>query len=187
MKRRLKMKSIIIALFAVLIAAGTGIAAPVKTSQNPAAGNIEFDGAFALATGPGNYDSGFGVNFGAGYALTSIDRNLQARFDLSYLQFEKNYPWGKGDYTRIPMILSARYYLPPFDKLRLFGQAGVITSIDTFDNDRHDRKHEIRIGLAPGAGAEFLITPNVGVFALARAHLMSDSFVSMLFGVSMHY
>lgn len=181
------MKKLVPAILIALFAACTGTAAFAKTAQGPATGAVEFDGAMALATGPGSYDSGFGINFGAGYALASVDRNLQARFDVSYFLFERNYSWGSGEYSRVPLILSARYYLPPFDKLRLFGQAGVITSIDTFDNERHDRKREFRIGLAPGFGAEFMINQHIGVFAMTRAHIISDSFISMLFGITAYY
>ena len=181
------MKQFVMVVFAAVIVLGAGSAAYAKSSQSPVAGDLEVDGSMVLATGPGDYDSGFGINFGAGYALASVDRNLQARVDLSYLQFKKDYRWGKGEYDRIPIILSARYYLPPFDKLRLFGQAGVITSIDSYDTASHDSKNEIRIGLAPAVGVEFLINPKLGFFAMTRAHLITDSYMSMHFGVAAYF
>ncbi|HTG01097.1 MAG TPA: outer membrane beta-barrel protein [Nitrospirota bacterium] len=181
------MKHIIIACLAVILAFGPGTAAFAKSGQASAPGDAEVDGSLVLSTGPGDYDGGVGINFGAGYALASVDRNLQARVDLSYLQFKKDYPWGTGDYSRVPIILSARYYLPPFDKLRFFGQAGVITSIDTYDTSSRESKREIRIGLAPAVGVEFMINPKFGFFAMTRAHLITDSYMSMHFGVAAYY
>jgi hypothetical protein len=181
------MKRIIIVSLTTILVLGSGSVVFGKSGSSPAGGYIEVDGAMVMATGPGDYDSGISVNIGAGYALASVDRNLQARVDLSYLQFKKNYSWGKGEYTRVPLTLSARYYLPPFDKLRLFGQAGVTTSVDSFDTASHDSKKEIRIGLAPAVGVEFLINPKLGFFAMTRAHLMTDSYMSMHFGVVSYF
>jgi hypothetical protein len=147
----------------------------------------EFDASLAPATGPDDYNSGFGINFGAGYTLASIDKNLQARFDLSFYHFNNDFLWGSGTYTRVPMIISARYSVPIVDKLRAFGQAGLEISVDNFDNSAHQKKSEVNLGIAPGAGIEFLVNPKVGVFALGIAHLISDSYFSMQFGVATHF
>jgi len=150
-------------------------------------GTYEFDASLAPATGPGDYDGGFGINFGAGYTLSSIDSNLQARFDFSIYQFKNDFPWGTGTYTRVPFILSARYYVPIVDRLRAFGQAGLETSIDNFDTAGNQRESEVNVGIAPGAGIEFFVNPKVSVFALGLAHLISDSYFSMQFGVATHF
>ncbi len=75
---------------------------------------------------------GFGLNFGAGYTFPDI--NLQARVDVSYFDFSYDYA-GLYDfsYTRIPITVSARYYFPINDSLKAFAQAGIETSIDSFD------------------------------------------------------
>lgn len=182
------MKHSIVAVLAALFIITMGTSAFAKTGSGSAtAGNIEVEGSMAVATGPGSYDSGYGVSFGAGYALADIDRNLQARFDFSYFSFKKDYWWGSGTYTRVPFTISARYYAPILDKLRVFGQAGVETSADTFDDAAHHRKNEINIGLSPGAGIELIVNPNLSFFAQARAHFISDSYMSMHFGVAAYF
>jgi hypothetical protein len=183
------MKHTIIAVLTVLffITMGTTSALAKTGKSSATAGNVEVEGSMAVATGPGSYDSGFGVSFGAGYALSDIDRNLQARFDFSYFSFKKDYSWGSGTYTRVPFTVSARYYAPVFDKLRVFGQAGVETSMDTFDDAGHHRNNEVNIGLSPGAGIELIVNPNLSFFAQARAHFISDSYVSMHFGVASYF
>lgn len=150
-------------------------------------GIYELDGSLAPATGPGDYDGGFGINFGAGYTLASVDKNLQARFDLSFYHFNHDFSWGSGTYTRVPITIGVRYYLPIVDRIRAFGQAGVETSVDNFDNSAHQSKSEVNLGLAPGAGIEFFVNPNLSVFALGVAHLISDSYFSMQFGVATYF
>ncbi len=191
------MKKVIIATLAVLLVVCAGTMAFAKTARTSygtsEAGDFEIDGSFAFATGPGAFDTGYGLNFGAGYTLSSIDRNLQVRADLSYFDFSYT-PFGYGydlSYTRVPFTVSGRYYLPVIDQLRVFAQAGLETSIDDFDYiDEFGRKHsksEVNLGISPGVGVDFLINPNVSVFALGRWHLISDSYFSMQFGAAYHF
>jgi hypothetical protein len=189
-ERGIYMKKTVFTLLVVFITlfAGTICYAMSGGSEGAASsGAFEFDGSFAPATGPGDYGSGFGINFGAGYMLKSIDKNLQARFDVAFYHFDNDFPWGSGTYTRVPIIVGARYYVPIVDKLRVFGQAGLETSVDDFDNAAHQKKHEVNLGIAPGGGIEFFVHPKVGVFALGVAHLIADSYFSMQFGVAAHF
>jgi len=77
--------------------------------------------------------------------------------------------------------------VPIVDRLRAFGQAGLETSIDNFDTAGNQRESEVNVGIAPGAGIEFFVNPKVSVFALGLAHLISDSYFSMQFGVATHF
>ena len=186
------MKRLIIAVLTSCILLSLGTAAHAKTGDESAPdittlSEYEIDGSLAFASGPGGYDGGVGLNFGAGYALRTIDPNLQARFDISLYTFNTNFTWGTGLYTRTPIIVSARYYMPVGGRLRAYGQAGFETSIDGFDTADHQRKNEVNFGIAPGAGVEFFFTQTTSVFGLAIVHLISDSYVSMQIGVAGYF
>lgn len=183
------MKRIVITLVAALFILCLGIPsyATYPNSYGATTGLYEFDGSIGPASGPGNYDSGFGINFGGGYNLKEIDENLQARVDLSFYQFTHDFPWGSGTYTRFPFIISARYYVPIVEKLRVFGQAGLETSIDSYDSWANQKKSEVNVGITPGVGVEFFVNPKVSIFALALEHLISDSYFTMQFGVATHF
>jgi opacity protein-like surface antigen len=156
--------------------------------------DFSIDGSFGFATGPGSFDQGLGVNFGAGYMLKGIDKNLQARVDLSFFEFEYDY-WGAGtaydlSYTRIPLTIGARYYFPIIERVRAFAQAGIETSYDSYDYYDNGAKHsksEVNLGFTPGGGAEYFFTRNASAFALARVHMIADSYFSMQFGASFHF
>jgi hypothetical protein len=88
------------AVLTIFLLLSTGTAAFAKTTKastsGAGAGEFEVDGSFGFATGPGDFNSGFGVNFGAGYMLGTIDKHLQARVDLSYYDFSYDYGYGTG-------------------------------------------------------------------------------------------
>jgi len=184
------MKKTVFTLLVAFFTLSMGTMSYAKSTGSEGAdglGVYELDASLGPASGPGNYDGGFGVNFGAGYTLSQIDSNLQARFDLSVYHFNHDFPWGTGTYTRVPFTVSARYYVPIVDKVRAFGQAGLETSIDNFDTGGHQRQNEVNVGISPGAGIELFVAPRVSVFALGLVHLISDSYFSMQFGVSTHF
>ncbi len=192
------MKNTGLALLAACVLLLSGTLAFAKTIRSSSAGlqtsEAEVDGSFAFATGPGSFDTGYGLNFGAGYTLGEIDKNLQARVDISYFQFSYDYAFGGGstglNYTRVPITVSGRYYLPVMDKLRVFGQAGLETSFDHSDyysGGNKQSKTELNLGISPGAGVEFFVNRHISIFALGRAHLISDSYFSMQFGIASYF
>ncbi len=175
---------LIVALFTLGVVTYADAAGP---EGGPSSGVYQLDASLGLATGPGDYDSGWGFSIGGGYTLASIDKNLQARLDISFFDFRHDFPWGSGTYTRVPITIGARYYLPLDPKLRAFGQVGLETSIDNFDTASHESKSELNVGLAPGVGVEFFINPTTSIFAVGVAHLISDDYFSMNFGVATHF
>ena len=191
------MKTVIAILSVVLVlfAGSTAFAKTAKASSATSpAGNFEIDGSFGFATGPDSFDAGYGLNFGVGYTLDQVDKNLQGRVDISFFNFSYNYDLFGGydlTYTRVPVTVSARYYFPFADRFRAFGQAGLETSIDQFDYvDQFGNKHsksEVNLGISPAGGIDFLITRNVSVFAVGTWHLISDSYFSMMFGGAYHF
>ncbi len=187
------MKRIMVALFLALLLLGVGTNVFAKTGAGTDNG-FEVDGSLGVATGPGNFGDGYGVNFGAGYMLSSIDQNLQARVDISYFDFSYNYFLGSGydlSYTRVPITVSARYYFPINDQWKAFAQAGIETSFDSIDYvdafNNKQSKTEVNIGLSPGGGIEFSLNPAVSFFAVGRVHMVSDSYVSVLVGAAFHF
>jgi opacity protein-like surface antigen len=185
------MKTLATVVFTIVILLGLNATAFSQTAVAPAGRDYEVDGSFAFATGPDSFDAGWGFNFGAGYMLRTIDRNLQARFDISYYYFSyDNFAGVSLTYTRVPITVSGRYYFPINEKLKALAQFGLETSVDHFDlyEDGFKRSRgEVNLGVSPGAGIEFDVNPNVSLFVLGRAHLISDSYFSTQFGVASHF
>jgi hypothetical protein len=175
----------ILAVFITLFVEAISYAKSVD-SEGAVSSSNEVDSSLAPASKLDDYSRDLGIYFGAGYMLKSIDENLQARFDLPSYRFNNDFTWGTGSYTRIPMVVSARYYVPIVDKVRAFGQAGLETSVD-LDSSAHQKESLANLGLAPGAGIEYFVNPKVGVYALGVEHLISDSYFSMQFGVASHF
>ncbi len=181
-------------VFVIVILLLSAASFPAFAAGADSSNNFEFDVALQFATGPDNFDSGYGINLGAGYMLSTIDKNLQARVDLGYLDFSQGSYGLNLDYTRVPIVISGRYYFPLDERLRLFAQAGVETSFDskdelvaTFFGLAKQTNNELRLGIVPGGGAEFKITPDIGLFAVGNFHLITDSYFSIQFGSAFHF
>jgi opacity protein-like surface antigen len=191
MKEIKNMKTLTTVVFTIVILLGLNAAAFSKTTEAPAGRDFEVDGSFAFATGPDSFDAGYGFNFGAGYMLRTIDRNLQARFDISYYYFSyDNFAGVSLSYTRVPITVSGRYYFPINEKVDVFAQAGLETSVDHFDIYEGGFKRsrgEVNLGISPGAGIEFNVNRDISLFVLGRAHLISDSYFSTQFGIASHF
>ncbi len=190
------MKQVTIAILAVFLLLGTGTVVFAKSARTSAStsvqGDFEIDGSVAFATGPGSFSDGYGINFGAGYMLSNVDKNLQARVDLAYYNFSYTYP-GFGyslSYTRVPVTFSARYYFPINDKFRAFAQAGIEASYDSYDfvvGGARESTSKFNLGISPGGGIEFFLSPKASLFAVARAHMISDDYLTMQFGGAFHF
>jgi opacity protein-like surface antigen len=183
-----KLAAVVLAMFLLV---GGGTAAYAKAATVSDKGMFEVDGSFGFGTGPGSFDSGVGVNVGAGYMLSTIDKNLQARVDLSYYDFSTDFLGYDLSYTRVPFTVSARYYFPINDRLKAFAQAGIETSFDSFETyNGFGGKHttnEVNLGISPGGGIEFTVLPEVSIFALGRFHIITDNYYSMQFGAAFHF
>jgi opacity protein-like surface antigen len=180
---------------AVLCCAGTPAIAKTKSASSSsetssAAGNFEVDGSFAFATGPGSFNNGYGFNVGGGYTLSSMDKNLQVRADLTIFDFSYDHYADRFDSRRIPLVIGARYYFPIVNRLSAFGQAGIETSFDKYDylnGAVKDSKSEVNLGVSAGGGVSYQILPNLSAFALARVHMIKDSYWNMQFGAAFHF
>jgi opacity protein-like surface antigen len=182
------MKRSAIAILTALVLLSTGATVFAAGSNT---GDLEVDGSFALATGPGSFDSGWGVNAGVGYMLNDVVKNLQARVDIGYYDFSTDFFFTSLDFTRVPITVSARYYFPISDQLKVFAQAGVEASADSKEFidvfGFKETKNELNVGLSPGAGVEFWINPQISVYVLGRSHLITDSYITMHFGAAFYF
>ncbi len=187
------MKKLMLILTAAILLAAAGTSAFAATKTEP--GVYEIDGSLGFGSGPGDFDAGVGVNFGAGMMLNSIDKNLQARIDFGYYDFSTDFLFVSMDYIRIPITISGRYYMPLNDQLKIFAQAGLESSVDSKDNvigvfdglPIKQTKNQVKLGLTPAAGVQFFITPDVSLFAVGSVHLIADSYFTMQFGAGFHF
>ena len=118
-----------IILVLVLLEMGTVPAASFAAEATP----FQLDASIGYGSGPNDFDAGFGFNFGGGYTLSSIDRNLQARAEIGYYNFGRDVLGNSLDFTRIPFDIGARYYIPVAERLKLFGQAALEMSFDDIE------------------------------------------------------
>ena len=169
-----------------------------KTSSSSGTGiGMEVDGSLGFGTGPGNFDPGLGLNFGAGYTIPGLD-NLQARVDISYFDFSYSVLGNDLSFTRIPITFSARYYFPITNELKAFAQGGLEVSVDKIDTAFYyptflgfipvkQSVSETNVGGSIGGGIEYFIIPQASIFALGRVHIISDNYFSMHFGGAFHF
>ena len=138
-------------------------------------GDVSVDAGFKLGTSPCcGFGIGFGGGVGAGYEVLD---NLQVRGDFNYLTWSKS----GVDYDRILFGGAGRYYVAVMNNLKVYGQAGMEISVDkgTVAGFSSTTAH---FGAPIALGAEFAVTPNIGIEGQAAFHLVTDSYLT--FGVN---
>ncbi|MFZ2951229.1 MAG: outer membrane beta-barrel protein [Desulfuromonadaceae bacterium] len=141
-----------------------------------------------------SYGTGLGLSVGGGYELLDITAikggTLQIRGDIGYNH------WSEGGFTltRVPVSAGARLYVPiqAVNKLRVYGEASLELSFDSFDTPSYwfydgRKSSDTKIGLVPGAGAEFIVAPNVFVGGGLKYHIVSDGYLNALVGVGFKF
>lgn len=145
-----------------------------------------------------SYGTGFGLSVGGGYELLDITAikggTLQVRGDIGYNSWEANEFGVDAELTRVPVSAGARLYVPiqAVKKLRVYGEASLELSFDNFDTSFNfpgfgtlggGSHSETNIGLVPGAGAEFVVAPNIFVGGGLKYHIISGGYLNALVGV----
>ena len=121
--------------------------------------------------------------------------NIQIRADVSFFKWEDNRTDTDSflgpvtvnvdlEIRNIPIFLGARYFIPISSNARLFGEMGLSVNFlkatagfelsamgETFSGSISDS--ETKLGIVPGVGIEYMVTPKVGLGAGARYHLIS--------------
>lgn len=131
----------------------------------------------------------YGLNIGGGYEVVD---NFQARVDMAFLSWSATYDYGWGikldlAYKRTPITFSGRYYYPVQNNLLLYGQAGLEISLDTAEAAVAGIKvseSATNLGITPGAGIIYKVTPQVGIFGDVKWHIITDSYFTLQAGLS---
>ncbi len=191
------MKRIALLMLVVLVLGMTATAfAKTKESSSPYQQGVEVDASLVVASAPASgFDTGVGVTFGAGTMLPQIDRNLQGRVELSYFSWSATEFGVDVTYTRIPIDIAGRYYIPTqADNLKLYLQAGLEISFDKVEaavpspfGSITSSESTSNLGIVPGVGIDYKINQNLSLVADLRAHLISDSYMTIQGGVAYHF
>lgn len=183
------MKKIMIITAAVLLAFSTGTQAFAKSEQ---VGNAEVDASLVWASAPASgFDSTIGLTIGGG---AMVDKDIQARVDISFLTWSESFFGVDLDYSRTPITVSARYYVPmQQQELKVFVQGGLEMSFDKVETANpvfpglKASESDVRLGITPSAGIDYAITPELSIVADLRYHLITDSYFTLQAGVALHF
>jgi opacity protein-like surface antigen len=129
------------------------------------------------------YDTSFGPGVGAGYEIAD---GVQLRVDISYFQWEASgtvsdplfAPSTRSAKLRnIPIFAGGRFFAPLNNNIHLFAELGV--SANFLELKETDpvlgtvSQTETKLGLIPGLGIEFRLSPNIGLGANVRYNLIA--------------
>ena len=185
------MKRIVIIFAAVLLALSTGTQAFAKSEQM---GNAEVDASLVWASAPASgFDSTIGLAIGAGIMLPQIDKNLQGRVDITFLSFDGSFFGTDVTYSRVPVTVSGRYYIPTDQSVKIYGQAGAELSFDKVETASpffpglKASASDVNLGLVGGVGVDVAITPQLSFVADARLHVITDYYLTIQGGVALHF
>lgn len=155
-----------------------------------------YDGGYA-GYGDSSFGTGFGMSVGGGYELLDIKAikgsTLQIRGDIGYNRWSDSVYGEDLKFTRVPVSAGARLYVPiqTVKKLRVYGETSLELSFDSFDTPSINlgglvvggSHSETNIGLVPGAGVEYGITPNIFLGGNLKYHIVSGGYLNALFGI----
>jgi len=186
------MKKIVIITAAVLLALSTGTQAFAKSEQM---GNAEVDASLVWATAPTSiFDSTIGLTLGGGMM---VEKDLQARVDITFLSFDGSFFGTNLTYSRVPVTVSARYYMPTDQTVKLYGQGGLEMSFDKVEMAIPSffpgfpafktSESSINLGLVGGVGVDVAISPQLSFVADARLHVITDYYFTLQGGVAVHF
>ncbi len=150
--------------------------------------SLEVTGTFGTepASGVGSL---LGGTVGAG---VEVAKNIQVRGDFSYLRANKTDNGVELTYTRLPIDISGRYFIPVTQQLNVFGQGGLELSFDEAKGYNSNtlvsaKANETHFGVVLGAGGEFAINQQVGITANMLYHAIADGYLSVSAGVAFHF
>src|SRR3990172_10303706 len=180
-------KFIVIAIEAVLMAAGAGSAIAAQDK-----GGVMIDGTLSIATEPaGSFGTTVGLGVGASVdfpdrmKLSDKNAKIQLRGDLTYYEWDDTQLGIDVSYRRIIAFGGGRYFLP------MGGRGGVAPYLEGGVELSYDRAEvaapffgkvsatEINLGLAGGAGLELPLAANLVLGFNGRLHLIADSFITL--------
>jgi Outer membrane protein beta-barrel domain len=188
------MKKFALIALAALIVCSITATAFAKSAGSSSSQNVEVDGSLVLASAPASgFDTGFGVTFGFGMMLPQINKDLQGRIELSYVEWSATELGVDVTYKRVPVDIGGRFYLPTQSgNLKVFVQGMLEVSFDrvevsNFPFSGTASESETHLGLVPGGGIELKINPSLSFIADARWHLITDDYVTLQAGLAYHF
>ncbi len=158
--------------------------------------DASIEGFAGIGTEPANeFGTGFGLGVGLNVPFNSVfqvsnprgTKDLMLRADVSYFFWEEDILGIDFEFTRIPLFLGARYFIPT-DKIRasglgIFGEAGIELSFDEFDVPTPlgtVSDDEVNFGIPVGFGIQYYVSEGAYFGLSGRLHLISDSYFNLV-------
>lgn len=175
-----------VGLLALILAAGLTLSATASFADR---GDKTVEASLNYGTEAfGGLGGQIGVSGGFGYGL---NRNLEARADLSYYRSARNQDDTNVAGSRVPLDLGVRYYYPLGDidkNLSAYGQGALEVSFDDWGPGAYrPTRSETRVGVVIGGGAEYALDPHFGAVAHLQYHVIEDGYFSTGVGVAYHF
>lgn len=181
------MKKVTVLLMAGIIA-GLGFAQPSFAKTGDKSVNVGLGYGSEPAAGMG---SAIGFSIGGGY---EIQDDTQVRVDISSFGWKQTVYGMDIKYTRMPITVSGRQYYPLQDNLKAYGQLGLEMSLDkaeaatSFMGTTYKAEaSETHLGVTPGGGIEFAITPQISVGGDVAYHIITDSYFTLGINAGYHF
>lgn len=157
-----------------------------------AASGSSLEGFLGIGTEPRNdFGTGFGVGLGLNVDFNDVfnvsnpssTKDLKIRTDISYFHWEEDSFWADIDYTRVPVFLGLRYFVPrgkiKAPALGIFGEAGFELSFDDVDTPRGSDS-DVDFGIPIGGGIQFRVSDTTYLGLSLRIHLISNTYTTLL-------
>lgn len=161
------------------------IAAPAMAAKKPASG----EAMLAIGTEP---DDGFGtaVGFTLGGGI-EVQKDLEARGELSYFNWSQTMQGVDVSYRRIPVGGGLRKYFPTNNKqFRPYAQGMLELSFDRAEVGVLGQKvseSEVRVGVVPAGGFDFMVNDKFSLGANIKWHLTTDMYFVFGFGGAVRF
>ncbi len=184
---------VVVALLVATLLSGNAFAAKASPGYK-----TEIDGMLSIATEPaGGFGETIGLGVGMGFDLSDTLKpssgKIFGRVDINYFNWDESVFGVDVEYTRIPIFVGGRYYIPTHDaKIDIFVEAGLEFSFDKAEaavvepfppfNTVRASESDLNIGITPGIGIEVPIS-NDGLFVGgdARWHMITDDYFTLSF------
>lgn len=191
-------KVLVLCLSVFLLCAGSAFAAKKATKAAGGAPGLSIDVGGIVGTEPASgFGSALGFTLGASMDLSSVaNAPIEGRADLSYLSYKEEFTFGfvgasskiELKYRRIPIFVGGRYLLPLQSPAKVFVEGGIEVSFDKVESGVADpftgraikvEASETNLGLTPGIGISYPVSPTVSIGGNARYHIISGSYFSL--------
>ena len=158
-----------------------------RSSSSPEGfGLSSFSAKLGLETGPsGGWGSGYGLGIGADFF--HLQDNLYLRADLDYKTWSQSAFGASLKYSRMPISVSGRIYIPVDERMRLYAQGGLGLSFDSEDaafcflgTCATASASQTNIDLIGGAGIQAQISPGMYIGGEANLHIVQNSYFDLL-------